>query len=57
MNVGRGPSDGAVDALLGQQNQALHIVSLTERQKRRALAGKVGQCHKLVKGGCQVNRG
>ena len=57
MNIGWRTSDGAVDALLGQQNQALHIVSLTERQKWRTFAGKVGQRHKFVKGSCQVNRG
>ena len=33
MNISRGPGDGAVDALLGQQDQSLDTVRFTKRQQ------------------------
>ena len=45
------PGNGAVDALLGQQNQALDLALLTQGQQRRLARLKIGQGDELVKGG------
>ena len=51
VNPGTGARNRAIHPLMGQQKRALDPCCLTQRQKRWAQGGRVGETGELVKGG------